>query len=181
MPRYAGAMRTEFRLRFPPSEVAFWAARHACADDGAVEAIGEEARQRGWYTRDEFLAVSRWKSARTHILCERNTEAAVVEATRLALHVHDQPSRVTAITTLQGVGFPTASVLLHFAHGDPYPIIDNRVLWSLSVDPPPTAHSFEFWWQYVGTCRTLADEAGVSMRTLDRALWQYSKEQQEPR
>ena len=29
---------------------------------------------------------------------------------------------------------------------------------------------------YVGICRRLASQAGVQMRTLDRALWQSSKE-----
>jgi hypothetical protein len=29
---------------------------------------------------------------------------------------------------------------------------------------------------YVGICRRLASQAGVQMRTLDRALWQWSKE-----
>jgi hypothetical protein len=169
---------TEFRLRFPLSEVAFWAARYAYADDAGVEAIGEEARQRGCYTRDEFLAVMRWKSVRTHSLCERNTEAAVVKATKSALYVHDQPSRVRALTALQGVGLPSASILLHFAHRDPYPILDDRVMWSLSVDPLPTSYSFDLWWQYARTCRALADEAGVSMRTLHRALWQYATEHQ---
>jgi hypothetical protein len=171
-------MLTEFRLRFPLSEVGFWAARYASADDAGVEAIGEEARQRGCYTRDEFLAVMRWKSARTHSLCERNTEAAVVKATKSALYVHDQPARVRALTALQGVGLPSASILLHFAHRDPYPILDDRVMWSLSVDPPPTSYSFDLWWQYARTCRALADEAGVSMRTLHRALWQYAYEHQ---
>jgi hypothetical protein len=180
-PRYAGSVPTEFRLRFPLSEVEFWAARYASADDTGVEAIGEEARQRGWYTRDEFLAVMRWKSVRTHSLCERNTEAAVVKATKSALYVHDQPSRVRALTALQGVGLQSASILLHFAHRDPYPILDDRALWSLSVDPPPTSYSFELWWQYARKCRALGYEAGVSMRTLQRALWQYATEHQEPR
>jgi hypothetical protein len=172
---------TEFRLRFPLSEVEFWAARYPSSDDAGVEAIGEDARRRGWYTRDEFLAVMRWRSARTHSLCERNTEAAVVKATKSALYVHDQPSRVRALTALQGVGLPSASILLHFGHRDPYPILDDRALWSLGVDPLPTSYSFELWWQYARTCRALADEAGVSMRTLQRALWQYSNEHQEPR
>jgi hypothetical protein len=72
---------------------------------------------------------------------------------------------------------PTASVLLHLAR-QTYPIIDYRALWSLGIDPPPAYYSFEFWWKYTRACRSLADEAGVSMRTLDRALWQYSKELQ---
>jgi hypothetical protein len=78
------------------------------------------------------------------------------------------------------VAFPTASVLLHFAHRDRFPILDFRALWSLGIDEPPTAYTFEFWSAYTRECRSLAEAAEVSMRTLDRALWQYSKEQQVP-
>jgi len=34
------------------------------------------------------------------------------------------------------------------------------------------------WWNYTVYCRALASKAGVDMRTLDQALWQYSKEKQ---
>ena len=58
-----------------------------------------------------------------------------------------------------------------------YPIIDYRALWSLGVtDPPP--YTFDFWWAYTEHCRALAKKYRASMRVLDRALWQYSKENQ---
>jgi hypothetical protein len=171
-------MPTEFRLRFPLSEVTFLAARYAYADDAGVVAIGEGARRRGWYTRDEFLTVARWKTQPRPSRCERNDGATVETVTRLALSTPDERHRIGALTRLVGVEFPTASVLLHLAHREPYPIIDHRALWSLGVDPPPTYYSFEFWWAYTRECRALAERAGVSMRTLDRALWQYSNEHQ---
>jgi hypothetical protein len=82
------------------------------------------------------------------------------------------------LTQLQGVLIPVASVLLHLAHRDPYPILDVRALWSLGVDEQPSYYSFELWWAYTETCRALASQAGVDMRTLDRALWQYSRDRQ---
>jgi hypothetical protein len=33
-----------------------------------------------------------------------------------------------------------------------------------------------FWLAYLSACRTLAQRAGVTLRTLDKALWQHSKE-----
>ena len=88
----------------------------------------------------------------------------------------DERQRIEALTRLHGVDYPTASVLLHLAHRDSYPIIDFRALWSLGVETPPTAYFFTYWWAYTQACRSLAKDAGVRMRTLDRALWQYSKE-----
>jgi hypothetical protein len=42
----------------------------------------------------------------------------------------------------------------------------------------PKKYDFKFWSAYTEACRKLSDETGVSMRTLDRALWQFSKENQ---
>jgi len=167
----------EFRLRFPISKVRFWAKRYSYTDDSEVEAIGESAGKRGWYTRDEFLSVSLWKTDRSKSRCAKNSASTVEEVTEVALRASDERLRIGALTVLQGVEMPTASVLLHLAL-QTYPIIDYRALWSLGIDPPPAYYSFEFWWKYTRACRALADEAGVSMRTLDRALWQYSKEHQ---
>ena len=178
--RYADAMSTEFRLRFPTSEVMYWAGRYSYADDAEVEAIGRAAAKRGWYTRAEFLAVTRWKTQRTKSRCENNDEASVEATTRLALSTPDERIRIEAFTRLHGVAYPTASVLLHFARPDQYPIIDFRALWSLGWDSPPTSYTFQFWWDYTLACRSLAKKAGVLVRTLDRALWQYSKEHQPP-
>ena len=82
--------------------------------------------------------------------------------------------RIEVLTLLKGVSWPMASVILHWCHTDRYPLIDFRALWSLGIDTPPR-YTFDFWWAYVETCRSLADESQVSMRELDRALWAYSK------
>jgi hypothetical protein len=47
----------------------------------------------------------------------------------------------------------------------------------------PKQYSFEYWWEYVVTCRRMFERARrayprLTMRQLDRALWQYSKEKQ---
>jgi hypothetical protein len=78
---------------------------------------------------------------------------------------------------LQGVAYPMASVILHFLHEDPYPILDVRALWSVGVDALPRGgHNFELWQAYTAYTRELAQAAGVSMRVLDRALWQHAYE-----
>jgi len=81
------------------------------------------------------------------------------------------------LTLLSGVGWPMASVVLHWCHTAPYPILDFRALWSLGVAPLPS-YDFPLWRAYTDHCREMAAAAGVSMRDLDRALWQFSKENQ---
>lgn len=72
-----------------------------------------------------------------------------------------------------------AELILHFFHHAPYPIIDFRALWSVSLEEP-AQYSFGFWWPYVEYCREVAEPSGHSTRKLDQALWQYSKENQRP-
>jgi hypothetical protein len=172
----------QFRPRFPLSEVGYWADRYQYADDVEVEAIGNAAGRRGSYTRNEFLDVARWKTrGRSARFCEMNSDAEVRRATALALATSDERERVAALLRLHGVQMPTASVLLHLALPDRFPIIDYRALWSLGVDDGPASYSFDFWWPYVEACRSLRIEAKVGMRRLDRGLWQFSKEHQAAR
>jgi len=111
--------------------------------------------------------------------CERNSEAAVRDVTALSLRTDDEEVRITGFTILHGVSWPTSSVLLHFGSQDDYPFLDLRALWSLGWKlKPERVFNFAFWWNCVRQSRQLASRCGVSMRIVDRALWQFSKENQ---
>ena len=129
-------------------------------------------------TRDELAKLAYWKAPRSAGHIQRNTEDYVREITGFALSARSERARIEVLTNLDGVGWPTASVVLHFFHQDPYPIMDFRALWSVSLEVP-TQYDFDFWWEYVRFCRDIAQSSALDMRTLDRALWQYSKENQE--
>jgi hypothetical protein len=74
-----------------------------------------------------------------------------------------------------GIRLGHPGVLLHFAFPDRYPIIDWRAVESLG-EHEQASYPMRYWLSYVDTCRRLAKEAGVTMRVLDKALWQYSRE-----
>ena len=95
----------------------------------------------------------------------------------MAFAATEERSRIELLTLLDGVSWPTASVILHLFHQDRYPLLDFRALWSIGLDVP-SQYSFAFWWSYVEFCREVAQRNAIDMRTLDRALWQYSKENQ---
>ncbi len=116
-----------------------------------------------------------WKTVRSRPKVAANSEAAILDATGRALAAGDESTRIAALLELEGVGVPTASTLLYFAFPDDYPILDVRALESLGVKPR-SQYPVSFWLEYLGACREIADRAGVSVRTLDKALWQYSKE-----
>lgn len=182
--RYAASEHTlrgrklshRFRLRFRISEIGKWADLYDYP--GEPELIAgpvAQARDRGYLEHSEFLEIAEWKSRRPRKRYAANSPAWVEEVTRVALEHETSPHlAIEVLTILAGVRWPTASVILHFCHHDPYPILDFRALWSLSVDVP-SQYTYKFWDEYLEFTRSLARDAHVDMRTLDRALWKYSK------
>jgi hypothetical protein len=167
-----------FSLSFDPKQIRRFASSYPEADDHQVEKVfAPEVRVRGYYTQAEFVEVCHWKSPRTEPRVKSNPAEFVKAVTQTALNTSNERLRIEVLTLLNGVSWPTASVLLHFGFDNQYPILDFRALWSLGLDEPPD-YNFGFWWEYTQFCRKLAAEASVSMRTLDRALWQYSKDNQ---
>jgi thermostable 8-oxoguanine DNA glycosylase len=139
-----------------------------------IEEVFPAYEQRGYLTKKEFLKVCDWKTPRTKPRCERNDEDFIRVISSLVKTTKSERLRIQAWTLLEGVGWPTASVFLHFAFPDKYPILDFRALWSLSTEVPKQ-YTFQFWQKYSEFCRELACKAGVTMRELDQALWVYSK------
>ena len=169
-------MSTAFQLRFPAQQIDHWSERYEYDDQAAI-AVVPAAKQRGSLTKEEFLAVCHWKSPRTQPRCRTNSAEFIEHTTRCALSSASEQLRIEVLTLLRGVSWPTASVILHFFHSEQYPIVDFRALWSLNCDVP-AQYEYPFWQEYTQYCRNLAKESGASMRKLDRALWQYSKEHQ---
>jgi hypothetical protein len=165
-----------FSLQFDPVEIPALAVRFGPeADDPVVTAAGAAARERGHYLKREFLLVCRWKSPRSGPRVAANPPKAIVRQTGAALAATDDAERMAALLELDGVGVPTASVLLHFASPAGCPILDVRALDALGHKGRST-YPVSYWVAYCAACRTLAAEHGVSVRTLDKALWQFSYE-----
>ena len=169
-------------LRFPQSEIRNLAARYdnEMSERGRrlTEAIIQDVfpsyARNGFLTKEEFLTVCAWKTPRSRRRCESNDADLIREVSALAKATESERLRIQIWTLLAGVKWPTASVFLHFAFPNQYPILDFRALWSLKTEVP-AQYSFPFWWDYVGFCRALARRVKVSTRTLDQALWKYSE------
>ena len=163
------------RLRIPQNQIEDYAAKYSYPKE-ETEMIGmrETVETAGHLTKTQLQLLAKWKSPRSAGRIENNTEGYIREITSFALSTSDERARIEALTLLDGVLWPTASVVLHLFHDQKYPILDYRALWSVSTEVP-TQYSFQLWGEYVHFCRTVATKSGVSMRVLDRALWQYSK------
>lgn len=133
--------------------------------------------KRGYLLKSELQQIAYWKAPRSSGYSRSNPDNYVQEISSFSFCAKNERSRIEILTLLDGISWPSASVILHFCHSDPYPIIDFRSLWSVSLEVP-SQYGFELWWCYADFCRKIAQKNDVDMRTLDRALWQYSKENQ---
>ena len=139
--------------------------------DDALGASLVQARARGWMIRDELVSVAAWKwrGARPQQLAMLNSEGEVQEITRASFSAESERLRIGALLALSGVHWPMASVILHFAFRDRYPILDVRAM--ASVGGLSSYYSHQRWIDYVTLCREAVGRLGVTMRDLDRALW----------
>ena len=169
-------MTTRFRLQFEPAHILSIARQYNYPGEPEIlRDVATPARARGWFTYEEFVRLYRWKTRGRRIaLLERQPPAEIEAATRVALDQSTREARrLGVLVALEGVGYPAASCVLHFAHREPYPILDVRALETLGYQTQRTVYSETFWQNYVAECRQLARAHGVSMRDLDRALWTW--------
>lgn len=164
-----------FTLRPHPADLPYWASQYSYPNESDIEdIIAPRIKRRGYIDAADLAALCYWKTPRIQPRCASNDESFIIATTRIALTTDNEQLRIEVLMLLSGVAYPMASVILHFCHPDRYPILDFRALWTLGYDTPPR-YTFPFWQAYTHACRTLADQTGLSMRDLDRALWAYSK------
>lgn len=175
-------------LRFPESEICQWAKKYKKNNPKSYKKelklieFKPKVEQHGCLDKEKLFSVADWKSPRSIGHIDKNDPNYVKEITSWAFSATNERSRIEVLTLLDGVREPTASAILHLFHKDRYPILDFRALWSVrmegwsvGVEDTKPSYSFECWWKYVLFCRKVACQNQVGMRTLDRALWQYSK------
>jgi hypothetical protein len=174
----------EFSLRFPLRDVLELASRYHNVGEAEVLEVGRRVAG-GEYRREHLAKIFDWKTrGRGRSRIALNSDAEVADALRLAVSAKTELCALSVLTGLSGVEIPVASTILTVVNPRQYTILDFRALYSLGVDE--TAYSPRFYLAYLDVCRHVARQATevvgteVSLRKLDHALWQYSKENQKP-
>ena len=167
-------------LRFPESEIPYWANRYTerqreenCMREQHLIDLRCDVLVRGYLTKQELHTIARWKSPRRAALTLENTDTFINEITEGAFTATDAWTKLLTLTQLRGIGQPTASAILHLYDEGAYPILDIHALWSIGRQWKKRV-SYPFWLDYIELCRDIANRNSVSMRDLDRALWKYS-------
>ncbi len=141
-----------------------------------------EAIRKGDYSLANVEAIVRWKSERlVQYLIGNSTEKI-----RRVLAVAASPeasteTAVKALLELQGVDLPVASAILAAIFPERYTALDFRALEALGH----ARHDVRFYEEYLAFCNRLAESnivkpqdelpAPTPLRTLERALWEWSR------
>jgi len=109
-----------------------------------------------------------------------NDDAELADALELATAARTDRAAIAVLVGLSGVDIPVASAVMAMVKPHQFTIIDFRALWSLGVDRKAWL-SIGYYLAYLAFCREIAAAARTDLRTLDKALWQYSSENQPPK
>ncbi len=143
------------------------------------EEIKRVLKKQRYLNKNDFVKIGLWKSKRPkrNYESKENDNLTVKEITRFSFAAKSDKARIKSLMILKGVSWPVASTILHFAFPNKYPILDFRVLWSLGWRVPQV-YSFDFWQRYCNRICSISKRLNLPIRTVDKALWEYSKENQ---
>lgn len=142
-------------------------------DDKAAFDAGRRIRE-GDRGRPNLETIICWKSSRRIKLIAQKSDSEIADALSLALCAKEPRSAFGVLMGLHGVGAPMASAILTAMDQDKYTVIDYRALEALGVQDFDTDLNF-YIEHYFPECKRLASETQISLRTLDRALWSWSR------
>jgi hypothetical protein len=114
-----------------------------------------------------------WKTGgRGRSRLERNQPSEIREALEIATKARSARIAIGVLASLQGIEIPVASAILTMVDPTRFTIIDFRTLHALGIRSQKA--SVDLYLGYLHYCRSLARKWKIDLRTLDRALWQWS-------
>ncbi len=143
-----------------------------------------ESRQPLFLTWNDLDPIFRWKlrnqykRVKGHL--RRNTDEAFQTVTQAALSIFESDwelearLRLSALTSLYGVGVPVASAILALTDPQKYCVVDFRG-WRAIFGEVRRGFDIPAYLRYLGEIRKLAQELGWSAQETDLAVWEYDR------
>ena len=142
------------------------------------------AKKQGYFNKPEFLVMCSWKSPRPRHLYQSNSGAEIRRVSIKLFAAECEKQKVELLTSLKGVGVPTAAAILTLTDPQDYGVIDIRV-WQLlyqygavATRPSGVGFSTENWLEFLERLRYWARKFNVTVRDVERALFEHHKEHQ---
>ena len=175
----ASATPLIFRPQLTQSEAWAFAAKYEKAGDIKALDAGAAIRD-GGFSRANLQAIFKWKTGnRGKSRLDDNSAAEIEDALRLAVNAEAPRSAIAVLVGLHGVDTPVASAIMAVTRPEAHTVLDYRALEALGN--PTLDRSIRFYLTYLSYCSELAREWGMTLRDLDRGLWQWSKARSQER
>ena len=163
-----------FELQFPSSDILSYSKRYKFQGDLAARETGQRIYA-GDCSRANLLTIFEWKTkGRGRSRPNANSDEDIAEALKLACLATTARAAISVLCGLEGVNIPVASAILTAVKTNIYTIIDFRATEALGQRS--NSPSMDFYLQYLAACKDLSVKNNISLRELDRALWQWSLE-----
>ena len=164
------------RLMFPMEKIEYWASEYGYRKEDAVAFEAGKRIREVDYSRKNLEKIVEWKSERRKALIGNNTDEEIRDALTLALAAKEPRSALAVLIGLSGVALPMASAIMTTIDDrDRFTIVDWRALEALGEPDADYSQMRVYLYAYLPTCQRIAAEVGVSLRTLDEALWAWSE------
>lgn len=140
-------------------------------------------REIKYITKDILYDIVDWKAPRVKARTKDNNDEFVIEVTKHCFSSYNEQFKIEGLGILKGVSYRVATAILYFCFPKDYTVMDYRAWWTLQKkNELPSTYTikddFEHWKNYLEVCKKISNRCDCSLRELDKALWQYSKENQ---
>lgn len=165
-----------FKPRFDRDAAIGLAARYAYPREPEALAAGKRIRD-GDFAKQNFLTIFEFKTRGRGISrAKSNEESEIADGLRLAVDAKSRRNAIAVLRSLHGVEIPVASAIMTCIRPEEFTILDFRALESLSVEGN-IHYTIDYYCCYLEYCQRLAQKWKLTLRNLDRALWQWSYQQ----
>jgi hypothetical protein len=170
-------MSFKFKPRLTRNEALRLAREFDVENDEAAQRAGQRLSS-GEPNVEDFRLIFEWKTrGRGRSRLDENSNGEIVDALSLALKANTPRSSIAVLRGLHGVDVPVASAIMAMMQPNVHTVIDFRALESPGYDG--AYNQIAFYLCYRSYCVELSRRWGLSLRELDRALWQWSSEESE--
>jgi hypothetical protein len=170
-----------FKLKPADSEISDLICRYDADSDQACLAAGTRIRN-GDFSKKNLRVIYRWKMKSWKHLdqekkyFDKNADETVANVLRAAIDVIDKQKHTELafdqLQLLKGIGPSVASAILMAVFPERFTVIDVMAFRALGVRDK-LRRDVPLYLCYLAFCRKQANRLGISLRDMDRALWQW--------
>ena len=132
-------------------------------------------------TRQDIFEIARVKSTRKADLVKQNDEISLSKILKCVFECENDEARIRVLSSLAGVGIPTASAILSWTFPNDYGVIDRRA-WQTLYQFKLVAHGYtgqftvKMFLDYTNIIRALARTVKRTPQEIDIWLYRYDRD-----